>query len=64
MPIYGSEDEARETIEQILPMLDILFVSEETSRRMFRKTGELEDIMKSYCQDYGISIIATTERVS
>ncbi|NLK73746.1 MAG: sugar kinase [Clostridiales bacterium] len=57
-----SEDEARETIEQILPMLDILFVSEETSRRMFRKTGELEDIMKSYCQDYGISIIATTER--
>lgn len=57
-----TEEEARETIEQILPMLDILFISEETSRKMFKKTGDLGDIMKSYCKDYGISIVATTER--
>ena len=38
------EDEARETIKKLLPMVDVLFVSEETSRRMFQKTGELSDI--------------------
>lgn len=57
-----SEDEARETIEQILPLVDILFVSEETSRRMFQKTGDLQSIMKSYADDYGVSIVATTQR--
>ena len=31
------EDEARETIKGILPLVDVLFVSEETSRRMFQK---------------------------
>lgn len=57
-----SEGEARATIRQILPLVDILFVSEETSRRMFQKTGELPDIMKSYCADYGVKIVATTQR--
>ncbi|ACL76022.1 sugar kinase [Ruminiclostridium cellulolyticum] len=57
-----SEDEARRTIEKVLPLLDILFISEETTRKMFRKTGELHDIMKSYCSDYGIPVVATTER--
>jgi 2-dehydro-3-deoxygluconokinase len=56
------EKEARAAIEQILPYVDILFVSEESSRRMFGKTGPLEDIMKSYCSDFGISVVATTER--
>lgn len=56
------EDEARKTIESILPMVDILFVSEETSRRMFAKKGTKEEMMKSYCQEFGISIVATTER--
>lgn len=56
------EDTARTTIQQILPYVDVLFVSEETSRRMFRKTGELPDIMKSYCEEYGVSIVATTQR--
>ncbi len=32
-----SEDEARRTIEALLPSVDILFVSEESSRRMFRR---------------------------
>ena len=56
------EQEARETIEKILPLVDILFVSEETSRRMFQKTGDITDIMKSYCRDFGVSMVATTER--
>jgi 2-dehydro-3-deoxygluconokinase len=57
-----SEDEARETIESILPLVDVLFVSEETSRRMFQKTGDLHDIMKSYTTEYGVKIVATTQR--
>lgn len=56
------EAEARRTIISILPYVDILFVSEESSRRMFAKTGALEDIMKSYCDEFGISVVATTER--
>lgn len=57
-----SEEEARTTIQSILPFVDILFISEETSRRMFQKTGELKDIMKSYCQQYGVKVVATTQR--
>lgn len=57
-----SEEEARETICSILPYVDILFVSEESSRRMFAKTGDLQSIMKSYCEEYGVSVVATTER--
>lgn len=57
-----SEEEARETIKTILPYVDILFVSEETSRRMFAKKGDLKDIMKSYAEEYGVKIVATTER--
>lgn len=57
-----SEEEARATIEKILPYVDILFVSEETSRRMFRKTGDLRDILQSYCKEYGIRIVAATQR--
>ena len=57
-----SEDEARETIKQILPLVDVLFISEETSRRMFQKTGSLHDIMKSYTQEYGVKMVATTQR--
>jgi 2-dehydro-3-deoxygluconokinase len=56
------EDEARQTICSVLPYVDILFVSEESSRRMFHKTGTLDEIMKSYCAEYGISVVATTER--
>lgn len=56
------EDEARETIKQILPLVDVLFISEESSRRMFQKSGELADIMKSYASEYGVKIVATTQR--
>ncbi len=57
-----SEDEARGVIKSILPLVDILFVSEETSRRMMQKTGDLHDIMKSYAEEYGVKIVATTQR--
>lgn len=56
------EDTARETILSILPMVDVLFVSEESSRLMFRKIGTLHDIMKSYADEFGIKIIASTQR--
>ncbi len=57
-----SEEEARKTISGILSYVDILFVSEETSRRMFQKTGTLEEIMKSYCDEFGCKVVATTRR--
>ncbi len=57
-----SEEDARSVIKEILPMVDILFVSEETSRRMMQKTGTLDEIMKSYSDEYGCKIVATTRR--
>lgn len=57
-----SESEARETIKSILPYVDILFVSEETSRRMMQKEGDLADIMKSYTEEYPVEIVCTTQR--
>lgn len=56
-------DEARECIEQILPYVDIFFCSEETARLTFLKTGEAKEIMKSFTEDYPISIVASTQRV-
>ncbi len=57
------EQEAFKTITKVLPYVDILFISEETGRRMFGKTGELPDITKSYCKEYGVRVVATTQRV-
>lgn len=56
------EETARETVERIFPYVDILFVSEETSRRMLQRTGELNDIMKGYCDKYGCKVVCTTRR--
>ena len=41
-----SGDEARETIEKILPFVDIFFFSEDTARLTFGKTGDVREIMK------------------
>jgi len=57
-----SEAEAKEYIEDILPYVDVLFVSEETSRRTFKKNGALKEMMKSFTKDYNISVVASTER--
>lgn len=57
-----SEDEARAVCESVFPYVDMLFVSEETSRRMLRRTGTLEEIMRGYSTDYGCRMVATTRR--
>lgn len=57
-----SEEEAKAVIEKIFPLVDLLFVSEETSRRMLRRTGSLEEIMKGYSDSYGCRLVATTRR--
>lgn len=58
-----SEEEAKNTILRILPLVDILFVSEETSRRMLGMTGTLAEIHKSFAQKYpNLKIIAATRR--
>lgn len=57
-----SEEEAKPVIESVFPLVDMLFVSEETSRRMLRRTGTLEDIMMGYARDYGCRLVATTRR--
>lgn len=57
------EATARETILRVLPYVNILFVSEETSRRMFGMTGTLCDIHKEFAEKYpNIEIIASTKR--
>ena len=56
------EETALGVLRQVLPLVDVLFVSEETSRRMFRKTGTLREIMRSYSEEYGVKIVATTSR--
>ncbi len=57
------EETARETIKKILPYVDILFVSEESCRRMFQKTGTPEEMDRAFCHDYpNIEIIASSQR--
>lgn len=57
------EDTAREVIISVLPYIDILFVSEETLRRMFGQTGTLREIMKKFAETYpSLRVIASTKR--
>lgn len=56
------EETARKCMEKIFPYVDILFVSEETSRRMLQRKGTLEEIMKGYTEEYGCKVVATTRR--
>lgn len=55
-------EEAKECIESILPYVDVFFCSEDTARLTFGKTGDLKSIMKSFTEDYPISIVAATQR--
>ena len=57
-----SGDEARECILKILPYVDIFFCSEDTARLTFGKTGTINEIQKSFCEEYPISVVASTER--
>lgn len=55
--------EAKECIERILPYVDIFFCSEETARLTFLKEGDAKSIMKSFTEDFPISIVASTQRI-
>lgn len=56
-------EEARECIEQILPLVDIFFCSEDTARLTFGKEGTAREMMKSFTKEYPISIVASTQRI-
>ncbi len=58
-----NEEEAKRCIDEILPYIDIFFCSEDTARLTFKKTGTVEENMKSFTQEYPISIVATTQRI-
>jgi 2-dehydro-3-deoxygluconokinase len=57
-----TQEEAKEYIESVLPYVDILFASEETLRKTFKKTGDVKDMMKSFTNDFHIAVLASTER--
>lgn len=56
------EQTARQVLTEILPYVDLLFLSEESSRRMFQKTGTLREIMKSFSSEFNIRFVATSAR--
>ena len=56
-------DEARECICELLPYVDIFFCSEETARLTFLKEGDAKAILKSFTEEYPISVVAATQRV-
>lgn len=55
--------EAKECIEEILPYVDIFFCSEDTARLTFLKEGNVKDMIKSFTEDYPISVVAATQRI-
>lgn len=55
--------EAKECIERILPYVDIFFCSEDTARLTFHKTGTAREMMKSFTEEFPISIVASTQRI-
>lgn len=55
--------EAKEIIESILPLVDIFFCSEDTARLTFLKEGDAKSIMKSFTDEYPISVVASTQRI-
>lgn len=56
-------DEAEACIKTILPYVDIFFCSEDTARLTFHKTGTAGEILKSFTEEYPISVVAATRRV-
>lgn len=55
--------EAKACIEQILPIVDIFFCSDSTARLTFLKEGTQEEVMKSFTDEYPISVVAATQRI-
>lgn len=57
-----TEKDAKHYITQILPYIDVFFCSEDTARLTFKKSGLMKEIMKDFCTEYPISIMASTKR--
>lgn len=57
-----SGEEAREAIEKVLPYVDIFFCSDSTARLTFHKEGTIQEIMKSFTEDYPIRAVFSTQR--
>ncbi|MGL6200609.1 MAG: sugar kinase [Lachnospiraceae bacterium] len=60
---FWTGEEARQVIEEILPLVDVFFCSEDTARLTFQKTGVVEEMMLEFADEYDISIVASTQRV-
>ncbi len=56
------EETARTQIEQVLSLTDLLFISEESCRRMFQKTGPLQKILRDFAGTYDLRYVASTQR--
>ena len=57
------EETARNAIKKILSYVDILFISEESCRRMFEKKGTLQEMHKEFCKDYpNLEYVVSSER--
>lgn len=54
---------AKKYIEQILPYVDVFFCSKSTAELTFLKSGSIYDIMRSFTEEYPISIVASTDRI-
>lgn len=58
-----TNEQAKKDIEEILPYVDVFFCSYDSARLSFKKEGEMKAIMKSFTEDYPVSIVASTKRV-
>lgn len=55
--------QARACIEKILPYVDWFFCSEDTAHLTFGKTGDVRSMMKSFTEEYPVSVVASTQRI-
>ncbi|MBO5906662.1 MAG: sugar kinase [Clostridia bacterium] len=57
------EADAKAAVLEVLPLVDVLFISEETSRKMLGMKGSLKEIHRALSEKYqGLEIIASTKR--
>jgi len=57
-----TDQEERAVVEPLLPLVDILFISEESFRKMFHQTGTLPEMMKRFAETYQLRYVASSER--
>ncbi len=56
------DQEERAVVEPLLPLFDVLFVSEESLRRMFGRTGERMEMVRAFAREYSVRRLFSTER--